>query len=136
MLAFGAVGYRLPRRAAFVGAFFCSVAPLWVLVFLPPLLVAMAALATNGLAWAPLGTVVVAATQERTPVHLRGRVFGALFGGASLAAPLGLLLGGYALEWWGLRPTLALKATGHPAVGISLVRLLTLRSLDREREGY
>jgi MFS family permease len=97
-LAYGAVGHRLPRRAVFFGGFLLITVRLWVMALAPPFgVVALAALVA-GFGSGPINPMLYALEIERIPVHLRGRVFGTITALAFIAIPLGVLLGGYALE--------------------------------------
>jgi MFS family permease len=93
-LAYSAVGHRLPRRRTFVLCF-ASVPLIYLLLAtLPSLPVALVGLAVVGLAAGPINPLIFTVTTEIVPVNLRGRVFGAVRGGAWAAIPLGVLLGG------------------------------------------
>jgi MFS family permease len=96
-VAFGMVGHRLPRRATFIAAFIAAGLPFWALATLPPLPIALAAMAAVGLAAGPINPLLATIAQERVPTNLRGRVFGIVSAGAFAALPLGVLLAGYLL---------------------------------------
>jgi MFS family permease len=55
---------------------------------------ALVALGFAGLVAGPINPLLFTVTTELVPSHLRGRVFGAVRGGAWAAIPLGTLLGG------------------------------------------
>src|SRR4051794_20889117 len=103
---FGLVGDRLPRRSLFVGAFLFSAVPFWTYAGFPPLPVVAIASFSASLALAPLNPLLMTILQERVPLELRGRVFGLLLTLILAAAPLGLLIAGFALDAIGLRATL------------------------------
>ena len=105
-LAFSAVGQRLPRRLTFLSCFFVWAADYLVLATLPPFPVTLAALAVGGFAIGPVNPLLVTIQYELVPTELRGRVFGAITAGAWAAIPLGVLLGGAAVELAGVGPTL------------------------------
>lgn len=103
---FGLAGHRLPRRGTFVGALAAAGPPLWVLATVPPLPVAVGALFAAGVAIGPVNPLLYTILQERCPTALRGRVLGAFVALAMAAVPAGAVLSGYAVELFGLRPTL------------------------------
>ncbi len=105
-LAYSAIGHRLPRRLVFVCCF--SVLPVMYLALatLPPFPAALAALAVVGFAAGPLNPLLLTVSSEVVPTRLRGRVFGATRAGAWASIPLGILLGGVAVETLGVAVTL------------------------------
>jgi MFS family permease len=120
-VAFGMVGHRLPRRATFIAAFIAAGLPFWALATLPPLPIALAAMAAVGLAAGPINPLLATIAQERVPTNLRGRVFGIISAGAFAALPLGVLLAGYLVEWLGIRVTILGVAAGYLLVTLSLL---------------
>lgn len=128
-LLFGAIGHRLPRRGAYVGAFILAAVPLWALVPLPPLAVAIASRIVTGIGAGPLNPILSTIFQERVPPELRGRVFGATTAAVLVAAPGGVLLAGYALEAFGLRTVLAVIAAVYLLVTMSMLLAPSLRDM-------
>ena len=133
-LAYSALGHRLPRRITFVGCF--SVLPVMYLALatLPPFPAALAALALVGFAAGPLNPLLFTVSAEVVPTRLRGRVFGATRAGAWASIPLGILLGGVAVEALGVAVTLF-------AIGICYLAVTSygffnpaFRELDRRDE--
>ena len=115
-LAYSALGHRLPRRLVFVCCF--SVLPLMYLALatLPPFPAALAALAFVGFAAGPLNPLLLTVSSEVVPTRLRGRVFGATRAGAWASIPLGILLGGLAVETLGVAVTLLVIGLCYLAV--------------------
>jgi MFS family permease len=133
-LFFGAVGHRLPRRATFATAFLV-LGGAWVTwAFLPPLWVVVPVMAVAGFAAGPINPLLMTLSYERVPEEIRGRVFGAATAGSFVAIPAGMLLAGYAIEWFGLGPTLAGFATAYVGVGIAMGINRELRSMDPATE--
>jgi MFS family permease len=130
-VAFGAVGHRLPRRAVFIGGFISIGLLFWVLALLPPLPVAVLATVGIGIAAAPLNPLIDTIKQEQVPANLRGRVFGAITAIAWLAIPLGMLIGGYLLDRFGLRVVLIGMAACYLAATVSMLFIPALREMDR-----
>jgi predicted MFS family arabinose efflux permease len=93
-LVYSAIGHRLPRRRTFLWCFTGVPLAYLGLATLPPLPVALAVLAFAGLVAGPINPLLFTVTTEIVPTDLRGRVFGAVRGGAWAAIPLGTLLGG------------------------------------------
>jgi len=107
VLAYGAAGYRLPRRPLALTCLYAVAAGKFVLVALPPLPLLVAVMALNGLVAGPLNPLITTILQEHTPPALRGRVFGAVGAVFLAATPAGALLVGFVLDAVGLQPTLA-----------------------------
>jgi len=105
-IIFGVIGHRLPRRPVFVIGVAAIGAAITTLAFLPPLPVMVSAMLLGGLISGPNGPLVATVLQERTPSELRGRVFGATTAVGFAAAPLGVLIAGYAVQAVGVQPTL------------------------------
>ncbi len=129
-LLYGALGHRLPRRATFIGAFVLAGLNFWVLALFPPLAVALASAVLTGIGAGPLNPIIGVVKYERVPAALRGRVFGAITAGAFVAMPLGVLLGGFLLEWIGLRPTILGVAACYLAVTFGMLAMPAFRDLD------
>jgi len=104
--AFGAIGHRLPRRRTFVVCFVVVSIPYIALSTTPSLSVTLVIAAAFGIAGAPLNPILQTVAYERIPVAMRGRVLGTATAAAFSAIPLGILLGGFAVEAIGVGPTL------------------------------
>ena len=115
-LAYSAYGHRLPRRRTFVSCFAAIPLVYLVMATLPSLPVALVAVAIVGLAAGPLNPLIFTVTAEIVPTELRGRVFGAVRAGAWAAIPLGILLGGVAVEAFGIAATLLAIGVCYAAV--------------------
>lgn len=129
-LVYGAVGHRYSRRWVFVGAFIAVSLPSFVLAALPPLPIVLLAQFISGVAAGPINPVLSTVEYERIPAKMRGRVFGAITAGAWMAMPLGVLLGGYAIEWIGLVPTLLIVGGCYLFTTASLVFNPVLKQMD------
>jgi MFS family permease len=130
---FWMVGPRLPRRATIIGGFTVRALTLWVLVFLPPLWVIVAAVVVNALCLEPVNPMAMTVAQERIPAAIRGRVFGAIAAIAATTLPLGMLVYGWLLEAIGLQPTLLLLAAVNLALPAIMLFLPGLRLLAASR---
>lgn len=129
-LIYGSVGHRHSRHWIFIGCFIAVSLPIFVLAALPPLSVALAAQFISGLASGPINPILSTVEYERIPHNMRGRVFGAMTAGAWMAMPLGVLLGGYAIEWGGLVPTLLVIGGFYLLVTVSLTFNPVLKLMD------
>lgn len=102
-LFYGAVGYRLPRRAAFVSFFvLAGPPPLLVLAFGPSLPLLAVVIGLAGVAAGGLNPMMSLILLERVPGRLRARVNGAVNAVCWAAVPLGSLLGGLAVQHFSL----------------------------------
>jgi MFS family permease len=130
---YGAVGHRLSRRATFMVALAVLGLPYWVLTTMPPLPVAVAALAVLGLAGGPLNPIIFTTVQERVPAAMLGRAIGALYALALAAAPLGTVVAGFALEAAGLGAVLVAVAACYLITAVALLLNPALRDMEKPR---
>jgi MFS family permease len=129
-LAYSAVGHRFSRRRTFLVCFSGVPVGYLALASQPPLPLAVAALALAGLAAGPINPLLFTVMTEIVPTELRGRVFGAVRGGAWAAIPLGILLGGVAVAAIGAPATfLAMGLLLAAVVGYGFLNR-TFRELD------
>jgi predicted MFS family arabinose efflux permease len=131
-LAYSAVGHRFSRRHTFVFSFLLAALPYLALALLPSLPVTLVLMAVWGLASGPLNPVLQTVAYERIPAHMRGRVLGATVAGAYLAIPAGAVLGGLAVEQFGVAATLFGIGACYLAVTLAGVFNPTLRQMDPE----
>jgi MFS family permease len=132
-LAYSAIGHRLPRRLTFVCCF--AVAPFGYLALatLPSLPVALLALGITGFIAGPINPLIFTVVSEIVPVQLRGRVFGAVRGGAWAAIPLGITIGGALIGAIGVAATfLAIGLSYAAVVGYGFFNP-AFREMDRPR---
>lgn len=111
VLAVLAVRRVAPLRLAAYGILAFSV-PLWVLPLLPPWPVVFAALFVAMLFTPLVNGPIIAVITARTPVELRPKVMTALISASTIAAPLGFLVAGQALEHWGVVPLFTAVVAG------------------------
>jgi MFS family permease len=71
-----------------------------------------------------------AVRQERTPAHLRGRVFSAMYAVPKVAAPLGVFSAGLLVELAGLRGGLLAFAVGNAIIAVGLLVIRGVATLD------
>lgn len=87
-----------------------------------------------GAAFGPVNPIFATVTQENTPPHLLGRVFGALTAIAQAAIPIGALLAGVAVQAVGLIPTIVGMGVVYVAVVIGMFFNPALRGMDVPHE--
>jgi MFS family permease len=130
-ILFAAIGHRLPRRTTYIVAFILASAPLLVLAATPGLLIVALAMVIRGLGAGPLNPILMTVSQERIPVELRGRVFGVISGISWLAIPIGRLIAGYLVEWFGLMPTIIALGIGSIMVTTSMFLIPALKLMEQ-----
>ena len=128
--AFGAVGHRLPRRVTLIAGWVFVGLPFWALAAEPSLYLSVAALFVTGLAAGPLNPIIFTVVQQRTPEEMRGRVLGALWSAALAATPFGIVLAGFLLELFGLRPLLMGIAACYLLATLGMLLNPALKQLD------
>ncbi len=131
-VAYTALADRLPRYATFAVGFLIGGSPrLFAMGLSDRLAVVLAVSFGAGVAIATVNPIMSAVAYERIPEHLRGRVVGLVGAIAWAGVPLGGLLGGWAVDWLGLRTALLVAATGYLAVTLAPFALPGWRALDR-----
>ena len=130
-LVFGAIGPRLPRRPTYVLSFIMLGLPFWALIFTPPFPVVAGLLFITGVMSGPINPLIMTVAQEHIPAEMRGRVFGLLSAGAFVAAPLGMLLAGYLLEYTSIRITITVIAAGYLLVTMAQIFNKSLHTMNR-----
>jgi predicted MFS family arabinose efflux permease len=119
-LLYGAIGHRLPQRGLFIGAFLvCGFPRSAVAAFVPGLTPLIVTCAMCGLAAGVLNPIIGTEMVRLVPERLRSRVFGAVTSGVLVAVPAGGLVGGYVVQYAGLRTAMA---------AVSVLYLLTTLS--------
>jgi MFS family permease len=134
-LLFGAVGRTWPRRRTFLTCYVAGAALIYgTLAFTPPLAIAIVAAVAAGLAFGPVNPIFATVTQENTPPHLLGRVFGVLTAIAQAAIPIGAVVVGVSVERAGLIPTIVGMGGVYVVVTIGMFFNPALRGMDARRE--
>jgi MFS family permease len=134
-LLFGSVARTWPRRRMFLTCYVVGACLIYgTLALSPPLVVAIIAAVAAGLAFGPVNPIFATVTQENTPPHLLGRVFGALTAIAQAAIPIGAVVAGVAVQQAGLIPTIVGMGVVYVAVTIGMFFNPALRGMDVRRE--
>jgi Major Facilitator Superfamily len=101
------LGPRLPRRRTYAWCFVLCGSPRMFVMAALSIVSPVAAIAfLSGFGAGGINPILGAVEYERVPRHLQARVLGAVGALAWAGIPLGSLLGGFAVEHVGLRPTL------------------------------
>lgn len=129
-LVYGAWGHKVSRRKVYCGGFIFVSSMSLVLAFFPPLALAVLLSTVVHIGAGPLNPIIDAIEYERVPVAMRGRVFGAVRGLAWMAMPAGVLIGGFLLEWSGLRPSLLVLGAVYLATALTLLVNRSIRKMD------
>lgn len=129
-IAFGAVGHRISRSVVWLGAFSLMSLEFWVLAAAPPLPVILAVLVVAGFASGPINPLMVTIRHERSPIHLRGRVFSTYSAIAMAVQPLGIVASGFLVEGIGLRMTVLLIAVLIQALGAVMLFIPAFRAMQ------
>lgn len=119
-LIFSAIGPRLSRHAVFVFGFVLTSLRFFLFATYPSIWIAVPFVVFASMGAGPLNPIIGAVEFERVPKNMRGRVGGAIGGGAWSAMPLGMLVGGVLTEQLGLRPML---------LGLGIIYLITTLSM-------
>ena len=127
---YGFVGHRVSRTLIWLGAFLVMPLEYWVLSLAPSLPVLLVVLALGGAAMGPINPLMVTIRHERSPAHLRGRVFSTYSAIALAVQPIGVLATGVLIERLGLRPTVILIAIGLQTVALAMIFIPAFRSMD------
>ncbi|MEZ4570594.1 MAG: MFS transporter [Thermomicrobiales bacterium] len=111
VILYGAYGHRFSRYNTLLAGFTLSAAAVWLFtlpVFLPTDLLGMFFF---GLGMGPANPLLQTLLQIRTPERLLGRVLSAIYTLFTVAAPLGVLVAGFAIDLIGVRPVLIVSAS-------------------------
>jgi MFS family permease len=131
VVAYGAVGDRLPKWGTYTVAFLLAGAPrLVAMAAAPPLAVLVVTIAVTSFAFGAINPILLSQLFGRVPETLRGRVFGVVNAGALAGVPVGALLGGAAVELFGLTSALLLAAALYLTVTLCPFVFRVWRRLD------
>jgi MFS family permease len=129
-LGYSAWGHRVGRRRMFVSSLVASGATVSIMAMLPPYPVLLVVGAMLGLAYGPVSPMVNLAIQLRTPEQARGRATGLLNSVGYAAGPVGYLLVGPFVEWFGLEATFVIVGLAVLAVALLAIPLRGLHEFD------
>ena len=129
-LAYGAIGPRFSRRAAFVGSIVCTCVALTPMAFLPPFGIMLGFGVIVGVVAGAIGPLLNLVMQERSPNHLRGRVVGVITSLDYSIGPVGFLGAGAAVDAFGVKATFIAIAGGFLLVSAYAIASPALHELD------
>ncbi|MFF6961069.1 MFS transporter [Streptomyces sp. NPDC008317] len=132
-LTYGVVGHRVSQRGLYIGAFLISGFPRTaVAAFVPGLTPLLVTCAVCGLAAGVLNPMIGTEMVRLVPERLRSRVFGAVTSGVLVAVPLGGLLGGFLVQYAGLRTAMATVSAVYLLTTLSPLVLPAFRHWNDE----
>lgn len=126
-ISFGALAARLPRPRVLRLGLLLAAPSVWILSTVPPIALALPAMLLIGLSVGAISPLILTVLGERTPVVLRGRVFGTYATLVNGAIPFGVLITGLLLEWVPLGLAVATIALLYSAVAVAA---LVARPID------
>lgn len=136
-LLYGAWGTRVSRASMLYASLLLISVGTWLLAFSEHLWTAMIATSLDGLATGPLNVIGLTIIQTRVPEEMLGRVYGFTFALGSIAAPAGVFIAGFLIEWTSVHTVLILVAAGTT---LALLRVVLpphtrdlVRSFDEQR---
>jgi MFS family permease len=128
-ISFGALAERISRAMVLRIGLVVTGMPVWVLATVPPVPVALPAMFVIGLSAGAIGPLVLTVLGERTPVTLRGRVFGTYATLVNGAIPFGVLITGVLLELMPLGLAVGIIAALYTLVAIASLFARAIRDL-------
>jgi MFS family permease len=131
---YGAYGYRLPRRAVFFAGFLLVNLRFVVMALVPPFWIILLTALISGLAMGPINPILYAIQYERIPAGYRGRILGTITAVAFIAIPLGVLLGGYVLEFVDVRLVLLMIGAAYLATVLTFYFHPGMREMNVRRQ--
>jgi MFS family permease len=131
-LIFASIGHRLPRRATFIGAFIFTGVRYFFYLAYPPLATLVITGFIFSLGAGPLSPMIGAIEFERIPQALRGRVFGAVTASSAIAMPLGMLVGGFFTEKFGLLLMFIALTIAFFTTTISMAFIPAMKEMNRK----
>lgn len=129
-LGYGWWGARVSRRRWWLAGFLVSPFFYWLIAAGASAAIVGIGLFLTRCVTAGMQPMSVTVRQERIPPRLRGRVFAASSAVAVLAAPLGTIGAGVLIERAGLRPAIFIMAVTGQALGVAMLFVPAVRSLD------
>ena len=132
-IAYGAGGYRLPRRWVWATAYLAFPLEHWLFAWELPFPLMLSALALLSVLGGAVNPLLVTVRMERIPVELRGRVFATTSAIAMGVQPVGIVAGGALVEGIGLRPAVVILSAISSVVGVAIFVSPIWRRLDDTR---
>lgn len=127
---FGIVARRVNRRLWYLGTLVVSATGFCLLATMPAFPGAVVAVGLMGITSGTFRPLASTIRQERTPAHIRGRVFGALGALINGATPIGVVVAGVLVASFGLSTSLILFAGARVSLSIVAALIPALRDLS------
>ena len=129
-IAYSSFGNKFPRRRLALALSFVSAAPVAILALDPSIWIVVAAMGVSGFGDGSVNPLMITAIYERVPVELRGRVVGSMLACILAAAPLGMLIMGWAIKPLGIDAVIVMISAILLVVTVLFALAPALRSLD------
>ena len=127
---FGWLAARFSYYRIITGALILCTAAMFPMALLPATPLLAAAGFALGFGWGPMEPLFTSLVQQRVPPDAQGRVLGAQMSVYYAAPPVGLLLGGAAVQAFGVRATYLAIAAGIGLVSVVAAWLPSVRALQ------
>ena len=134
-IAYGWIGHALSRRHLLAWGLALHSIGFLALAPVPPIWVLVGTMFASGMGVGPLNPVVDTVFFERVPLEIRGRVLGMGVATAWFAMPLGVLSGGFVVEWLGVTTTALVSGGLMLALALSFLRNSHLQQTSEEVVG-
>jgi len=130
-VVYGAFGHHVPRRVIWLVCFCTMPFGYWPLAAGVPLAAFIAIVVVASFFSGPINPLMVTIRHERIPTELRGRVFSTYSAIAMSVQPIGLLIGGFAVQATGVRATALIFALAAQVVGAAMFFVPALRVMHQ-----
>ncbi len=129
-VAYGLIGHRFGRRPLWLAGYLAVPFDFAALVLGLPLPAVLVVFLVTGFISGPLNPLLVTVRHERIPPEMRGRVFSTFSAVAQIAQPLGMPVGGTAIEVFGFTPAVVAFGVAMLLLAVGLTRVRVLRQMD------
>lgn len=127
------LGHRLPNWPTYTFAFLVAGPPRYVLMAVEPGLPAiLIGLVLSGVVCGAINPILGVVEYQRLPVDMRAKVLGVITGGVLAVAPIGAVLGGVAVELFGLTATLLVVGGMYLLATLCPLVFRTWREMDAD----
>jgi MFS family permease len=127
---YGMTAHRVSRRLLWQAGFMLVPLEFWVFTISPGIALLVVAFFLTGIAMGPINPLMVTVRHERSPEHLRGRVFSTYAAVAMAASPFGILVTGFAIERGGFTPSVIGLAICAQLIGVATLLVPAFRTMD------
>lgn len=128
---FAKIGEHVSRQLLFVGGFAAFGAQYWFLSFEPGVLIILLVFLARGLLTGFYNPVANTVLQERVPDSMLGTVLGTHQAMGMVGQPIGLLVGGFLVEDYGVRTAIICAGVSYALVTLLLALAPSTRQMER-----